>query len=137
MRFDPFTSSSPASLGLSGANVAGSTTCAATPGIGCPTVPSLLPVCVSLPAWKLGAFTATTGAISVQPYPASISTPYFSRNAAATGSRSFSVPTSTNRKLANSSTEHLRVYVAQNVGVEGRNVALTSELQSLRHLVCR
>src|ERR1035438_8836658 len=75
MRFDPFTSSSPASLGASGANVAGSTTCAATPGNGCPTVPGLLPSCESLPAWKLGAFTATTGAISVQPYPSSSSTP--------------------------------------------------------------
>src|ERR1039458_3738256 len=130
MRFDPFTSSSPASLGASGANVAGSTTCAATPGNGCPTVPGLLPSCESLPAWKLGAFTATTGAISVQPYPSSSSTPNFSRNAAATGSRSFSVPTSTNRKLANSSTERLRVYVAQNVGVESRNVALYFAISS-------
>ena len=40
---------------------------AATPGSGWPTVPGLLPVCVSLPALKLGTLTATTGDISVQP----------------------------------------------------------------------
>ena len=51
-----------------------------------------------LPRWRSepstsGAFTATIGAISVQPYPSRRLMPNLSLNACATGSRSFSAPT--------------------------------------------
>ncbi len=109
MRFGPFTRRSPSLLGTSDSIVAGSTTLTAMPGSGLPTVPGLLPVCVSRPALKSGVLTQATGASSVHPYPSSSSVPNFSWNALATDSRNFSAPASTKRRDANSSWLHLRV----------------------------
>src|SRR3954471_4880034 len=88
------------------------------PGSGRPTVPARDPV----PAAS-GTLTATTGAISVQPYPSIRSTPNFSLNADAIGSRSRSAPTIASRSAANWPGWHLRAYAAQNVGVLTRSVA--------------